>query len=345
MPTMAELLSDADAQRLNAIMHPTTPVAQPVERRAVTMPPADLTRTCGCERRNDGMRREGDVMVHKACGRPMPETALLRGASAVPVTMTCGGGCGSTVTVPQRKRDVAGGQPRLVVCSPCATAMSAGSTVTVLANPPKATPLGVTTTKETPVPTVNIDAIPSAQLGETIKRAERERLAADLPAKRKKAKDKAAKSEKAQVKAKKAARKAQTSLGVLPALTFGKVEIPALDVTAIDDMNEIPGKAARSPYNKVLHGMGEPLLPTKDEPGIGVEACRWADLVSLHQRFAALQEAHAGIDEATQREKRKGKKQAQIAAPIDLSERTKVEAIMAAVGCSEKKARKILASV
>lgn len=331
MPTMAELLSDAQAARLNEIQFPSAPLAQPGA--------TDLTRTCVCDRRHDGMRREGDVMVHKACGRPMPETALLRGASAVPVTVPCGGGCGSQVTVATRKTDVTDGQPRLAVCVTCARAMSEGSPVTVLASPPKSAPIGVTTTKEIPVPKVDLDAMSSAQLGETIKRAERERLAADLPAKRKKAKDKEAKRDKAQAKAKRAERKTLIEMGVLPAFMLLGVEVPALDVAGLANLAETPNAKARSPYNKVRYREGLPLLHHLDEPGIGQEACTWATLVAEHQRMLTL---------AQEQPKAKGKgkkKQAQIAAPIDLDERVKVEAIMSAVGCSEKKARKILAGV
>ena len=333
MPTMAELLTPDAIERLKA-----APVPEPKPALVVVAGPQHA-RACNSARRTDGMRLDGDVMVHKACGLPMPKTSVLAGALAVPVTMPCGGGCGAEVTVPMRV--AAPAQERLVVCRTCAAAMTTGSTVTKVVPAPKAAPIGVVvTTKE---PTMNLDLIPSAQLGETIKRAERERLAANLPKKRKKAKDKADKREKAQVKAARAERKALTAVGVLPAFEIKGVEVPALDVSEEASLAEMPGPKTRSPYNKARYRLGEPLLPTASEPGIGVEATTWQTLVDEHQRLSDLA-AQEPVTEPEAKPKKQPGKKARIAAEIDLTER-QVAAIMVATGCSAKKARKILAAV
>lgn len=332
MPTIADLLTPEAREALvvEPVIEPATPTepSTPQRRREAA---TDLTRTCACERRTDGFRREGTVLVHKGCGRPRPQVLFLVGANVVPVTLPCAG-CDAPTTLAARPAEVEDAltTPRLIVCPTCAGAKTTRNT--------KAAPVAVTM-KEAPVP-VSISDISSAQLGESIKQAERERLAADLPAKRKKAKDQEAKREKREKRARAEARQALTDLGVLPGFTLRKIEVPALDASALDGLDEVPDGFARSPYNLVRAALGEDLHP-QDDPG--APACTWGDLLTDHQRFALL--AAQEPVETTKTKKSKKARKASIAATIDTDEATKIRALRTALGCSKAEARKILASV
>lgn len=267
MPTIASLIDEAQAERLRRITTPEP--AKPTHERVCT---------CDQRDRNDGMRLDGDVLVHAGCGLPRPKVAVLRGATTITPKIT-----------------------------------------------PKVTPK---ITKEKPM-SVDVNEMPPAMLGETIKQAMREEISADLPEKRSKAERKAAKAAK-RAKAEAAeARRTLLDMGVLEGFTLKGVDVPDLDVASIASIDEMPAKAFRSPYNKLRARHDEPLLPTKDEPA--EPSCTWRDVIADHQRFAL-------------KAKQKRLTRPQIAAKVDATEKTKRKALKA-LGYSKSEIKQILATV
>lgn len=343
MPTLEDLLTPEQIEALKAapVTTPAPPPAVKVERKAPEPEPAidPLKRSCQCERRHDGFRYVGDVLVHKACGSPRAGVSMLRGATVKPRVMPCAG-CDTPVTVAQRDTKA---PERIVVCAECAESMSRGSSITVV-EPRKhhsetgGAPVGVTVTttpkQEAPVP-IDINDLTDAELGAAVRAEMTAQAEAEVKPKRDKAAKQAKVERKAAKAAKRAERKAITAVGVLPAFDVQGAHVPALDVSAVEDLNEVPPKDVRSPYNKALYRLGEPLLSTKDEPGLGAEACTYATLIEVHQRLACQVPA----EPVTPAEPK-----AQIAAPIDLDER-KIQALQDTLGVSAKKARKMLALI
>lgn len=338
MPTLAEMLDPEAIERLNRVTVTEAPEEVPAHRTPTAwVAPLPASPPW----------REREMRV---------ETALLSGITARPTLVTCGNGCGQTVTI------IDGNHAGLPVCQPCMVAMTTGSSIP---EPTRTTPMAVTvaglrkksakagkkhtkkSTKEITMP-ININDIPSAQLGEALKNAERARIAEGMPERCDKAERKRLKREAKQKAAKAAERAALTEMGVLPGFTLHKVEVPPLDVASLANLDECPSAKARSPYNKCRNRMGEDLLPSNTDAGS--PAATWRDLLNDHQRMAPLAdtievavEAKPKKAKAKKAKTKKGK--AQVAAPIDLDEKVKIKALRVALGCTKAEARKILATV
>lgn len=302
---------------------------------------AEPKRECLCERRSDGFRlNEDGVAVHKTCGNPRPPVSMFLspGNSAKVVTVDCEGGCGTPIKiavreVPDRHRN----KPRYRVCAECAATMIDGSTVTVVAPPQKEAPVAVD---------LSANALSDAEVGATVRKAAIDKIAADLPKKRKKAKAKAAKKDKAAKKAKRAER-ADLAKIVLPGFEFQGIEVPTLDLGEINNLDEAVSGTVRSPYNKVRYRLHMTPLPSatkaqiKQDPTTPVTT--WAMLANAH---AELLDKVANVAEAKAKPKKPTKKKhekALVSAPLSLDE--KIDVLREQFGVTKKQARKMLAEI
>lgn len=347
MSTLAEMLGEqVRAQLMEAV------AAKEVQREVEPAQPAKPKheRTCSCTKRNDGFRRDGDVFVHVGCGYPRPQVSVLKGANAQPVTAECSG-CDRQVTVAARKdtpsASLLAGE-RLVVCDDCAKAMTAGKAGSIVSRPPTRAqrtedgrqPVAVQvskpnqpsqpTTKEPTItqPRINLDDLSDQELGAITRRSMKESALGDLIERVAKANHAAIEHEIERDAGRVEQRAERDTMGTLPGFTYKGVEVPALDVTSIDGLDEVPDRKVRSPYNKVRSRLGEGTLPTSDEPG--VEACTWRLLVTEHLRLSALSESEP-------------EPKAVVEAPVDPDEQARIDAIVAATGVTAERARVILA--
>lgn len=348
MPAIAELLSPTSQQALVGVKVVIEPRAkgEPKTKRTKGGRPI---RSCMCPKRNDGFRRDGNDMVHRGCGYPRKQESMLIGATAQSTTSACSN-CSEPVSVVTRKDDhtasVMG--ERSIICRDCAGKGNAALPLPI--GFPTAA-VQTTNTQEKSMP-VSISSLTPVALGTAVADAERDRLAADMPAKQKKALKKRAKAEK-QAKAEvREQRVALTSLETLPGFSHNGVEVPDLEVSAIPSLDEVPARGFRSPYNKLRARAGEDLHLAKDNPEDDGKACTWQDLINDHQRFAlaAKQATHVdlltGKDESEPKPtKAKKAKKAQISAPVDLDEKARIKALRTALGCTKAEAKQILATV
>lgn len=157
--------------------------------------------------------------------------------------------------------------PRIPLCGYChpirAKEHAATGTLVSVARRPE---------KETKVPDLTMT---DAELGANVRQAVKETIAEALPAKREKAKQKQSKADR---KAKALLKEAQAARrGVLPSVTIGKAEVPALDLGDITDMGLMPSTKERKPYNKALFALGEPILDK--------DTATYATLVEAHRHL------------------------------------------------------------
>lgn len=271
---------------------------------------------------------------------PVAPSKMLAGATVQTIVLKCeanwlGASCGTTITVVDRPvPEERAHLPRLRVCATCAKAMTAGKTGRVIARPALSLPGGpavvVTNTKEAPVGQVNLSTMSPAEVGEAVTDAARQTIAEALPEKRKKAKAKKAKKDKA---AKKAKRKERADLAnlVLPGFTAKKVEVPDLDLSAIDSVDEVVPSDVRSPYNKVLYRTGQSTLDK--------DTTTWKVLAGIHQELAN------GAQPSPTKPKKAKKGKPQIAAHVDMTEQERIQTLRDTFGVDKKTARRMLAEI
>lgn len=244
--------------------------------------------------------------------------------------------------------------PRVPLCVPCAKEILAGRQGVVIRKPrtakrkPRTTdgidhPVVTTTAQEAPM-TVNLDTLSDAETGKRVKAAARAQIAETLPAKRKKAQAKKAKAGKAEAKAHKREKVERATLD-LPEFTVKGYTVPALDVSEVSSLDEVVSAQDRSIYNKARYR-----VPGATKETLSKDAT-WRDLVAEHQVLHQLALAApaekakpAKPAKASKAKAAKPAKKERVAVAVDLDARA-VAAIMSARGVSEKKARKILASV
>jgi hypothetical protein len=203
-------------------------------------------------------------------------------------------------------------------------------------------PVTVTTEKENEM---NLDNVPDAVVGAAAKEALRAEIAASLPGRRKKAKDKQAKAEK-QAKDNVKKRQAERKGLVLAEFNVGtSLVVPALDLTEVEDLNEMVSTTLRSPYNKARFRLaGErPLWAPKDEDEDGYVPTTYQTLIDEHGRLMALALAKAA---EKAKPKPKGKAKPQIVAVLDDEQeaviKSKTKALAKLTGVDKKQARAIV---
>ena len=116
----------------------------------------------------------------------------------------------------------------------------------------------------------------------------------------------------------------------LGAFVVKGVEVPALDLSEQTSLDEAPSPKVRSPYNKALYRLGEPLLDK--------ETCTYRDLRKVHKRLFKQADGTPEVVE----EKPKGKR---IVAVLDAEAKAKVAAFAKVTGKSIAEAQRHLASV
>lgn len=104
------------------------------------------------------------------------------------------------------------------------------------------------TTQENTMTIIDIDTIPDAELGALLKKTMRAEIAEALPVLRAEALRIDLEAAKVDDKQAEADRKANRK--VLGAFTVGDLEVPALDLRDLTDLNEVAPAVIRSPYNK-----------------------------------------------------------------------------------------------
>lgn len=194
---------------------------------------------------------------------------------------------------------------------------------------------------------MDLSSMSDAELGAILRADMLARAAADLPEKRKKAKSKKAKAEaKAaeQVKQRQAERKGM----VLDAFVVGSLTVPALDLSEVEDLNEMVSSALRAPYNQARFRLaGEPPLwsPSKEDED-GYVPTTYQTLIDEHARLMALAEV-----KAAEKAKPKAKKQPkpQIVAVLSDDDEAeiakKVKALRKITGLDKATARAIVLGI
>lgn len=257
-------------------------------------------------------------------------------------------------------------KPRVPLCAKCGAiraryeAMTAQRNVeiihrkTVARHKPRVTdnvdhPVTVTK-KENPM--YDLDNLSDAEFGAAVRADMRARAAEALPAKRKKAKDKAAKAE---AKAKDNVKKRQKERKGLVLAEFrvdNSLTVPALDLTEVEDLNEMVSSALRGPYNQARFRLaGEPPLwsPSKEDEE-GYVPTTYQTLLDEHGRLMALAQAKAAekAAKAAEKAKPKSKGKPQIVAVLDDEQeavvKTKTKALAKLTGIDKKQARAIVMS-
>lgn len=278
---------------------------------------------------------------------------FLSGVTVQRLVVDCDGECGATVTVVDRPvPDDVADLPRYRVCVECAQKMTEGKTGRVLERRPltlngqsavvvNSRPKRATTEKkEAHMGQINVS---DAELGAAVRQLAQETVAEALPEKQKKAKSKKAKKDKAEKAAKRSERADLSKIGVLDGFTIKNVEVPALDVGAIGNLDEAVPSEVRSPYNKARHRMKQNLLPSATAAQIKKDPTTphttWVMLIPVHQELAA-KAGNVAEAKAEKPEKRK-----LVAAPIDLDEKTRVRVLRESFGVDKATARRMLAEI
>lgn len=266
---------------------------------------------------------------------------------------------------PQLPEGVDPEAPRYPICAPCAKTRTRFAAIseqrnveiihrkTVARHQPRVTdgidhPVTVTheareaKTKENDM---DLSGMSDAELGAILRADMLARAAADLPAKRKKAKDKQAKAEAKTAKGIKQ-RQSERKGMVLEAFMVGTLEVPTLDLTEVEDLNEMVSTTLRSPYNKARFRLaGErPLWAPKDEDEDGYVPTTYQTLIDEHARLMALAEA-----KAAEKAKPKKAKAPQIVAVLSDDDEAevakKIKALRKITGLSKEQARAIVLGV
>lgn len=241
--------------------------------------------------------------------------------------------------------------PRVPICRDCARirALEAARTqrnvltvrrTTVARHQPRVTdgikhPVTIQTPVQKESDVIDLDNSSDAEFGASVRESLRTEIASEIPAKRKKAKKKLAKAEAKKEVLKKRDRATRRGV-VLPEFTLHGVTVPALDLSDVTDMGEVVSAKQRSPYNKVLHRNGEPLLPAGDKDDPIAPVATYADVAEVHKRLSGV-------------EPKKAKKGQRLVAHLDVDAPAKdvrVQALMEAMPhLSKKQAKAILAKV
>jgi hypothetical protein len=136
-----------------------------------------------------------------------------------------------------------------------------------------------TTTKEKPM--IDLDNMTDAELGAMVRKQMKATLATKVAEAKPVVEAERAEAEVAK-KVDVAEEQAQRPGRIYPGFTLktkgGVKEVPALDLTDLSTLDEMPDAKTRSPYNKALSGLGEPILEK--------DGTTYATLVELHERLA-----------------------------------------------------------
>lgn len=207
----------------------------------------------------------------------------------------------------------------------------------------------VTVTREAPEATkeiqmYDINVLTDMELGAAVRADLLARAAEALPAKRDKAKAKKRKADKvadAQVKQRQSERKGM----VLAEFNVGTtLVVPALDLSEVEDLNEMVSTTLRSPYNKARFRLaGErPLWAPKDEDEDGYTPTTYQTLIDEHARLMALAQVKA--DEPKGKKKSKDKPQivALLDDDVEAEVTKKAKALAKLTGIDKVAARKIV---
>lgn len=219
------------------------------------------------------------------------------------------------------------GAVRLFCCEPCgkakaSEAVAAQRNVEVIRRPgiakhqPRTTD-GVihpvtTTTKEKPM--MDLDNMTDAELGALVRSQMKATIAEQVVAARPEVeaeRKQRAEAAVADVKVEQAEQPTRMYAGFRLKTDKGEKIIPVLDVTNVSTLQEMPASEFRSPYNKALSALGEPILDA--------EVATWGDLIEVHQRLAEHDQRlvmDAG-DEVTKAKKKKPKKAKKVKAVKD----------------------------
>lgn len=196
---------------------------------------------------------------------------------------------------------------------------------------------------------VDLDNIPAAKLGETVRQTMKATKAEQVKKDRKQAKKDQRKREKADLDDRTKAQ-AEKKGKVLPAFMVGTtLEVPALDLSDVENIDECPSGTVRSPYNKARFRLtGESALPSPSacEEDASLVPTTYRVLAEEHMRLMSLAADHNEAAAAKKAEpKAKKVKATKTVVVADLDLEGKAKALAKATGISKKKAREIVASL
>lgn len=198
---------------------------------------------------------------------------------------------------------------------------------------------------------VDLDNIPAAKLGDTVRQSMKMAKAEQVKKDRKAAKKAQREAEQQALVERTKAQKAKKGK-VLPGFMVGTtLEVPALDLSDVENIDECPSATARSPYNKArfrLTGEGPLPSPSACEEDASLVPTTYRVLADEHRRLMSLAADHNEQAKAKQEAKAKPKTAPKTAVIADLDTdaealiKRKAKALAKATGLSKAQAREIV---
>lgn len=313
----------------------------------------------------------GDIpfIVRKASTEPNPPRTLTEAdaididpESEAMIEASCVDCRISVLIEPRLPEGVEADEPRVPICAPCAKARAiyaynnrrnimAIRRTRVAKHEPRTTdhidhPVTTKSTTANKENDMDLDNMTDAELGALVRSQMKATLAEQTTAAKivveAERAEQAAKTDEA-IAAEQVERPERILQGFTLRTKSGAKDVPTLDlsdVTWVALLDEVPSAKERSPYNKALSGIGEPILDK--------ETTTYADLMKVHERLWKMARKQAkGKGKAKVVEAEPVEPEVQvIAAHLDPDEKAiikrKVKALMAVTGLDKKQAKALV---